>query len=130
DLGAAVHIDGVACRPGHPQVLAQAGARWIVGLPGNPFAALVAAATIVWPLLAGLAGQALPPLPRAALSGDVPADQHHTRLLPVRWEGHEVRVIGSARPHTQSAPARPSGERIATQSGYLGAAAHADALAV
>ncbi|MBX6750616.1 MAG: molybdopterin molybdotransferase MoeA, partial [Micromonosporaceae bacterium] len=73
DLDAAVHIDGVACRPGHPQVLAQTGARWIVGLPGNPFAALVAATTIVWPLLTGLAGQPLPPLPRAALCGPAPA---------------------------------------------------------
>mgnify|MGYP001207749663 CR=1 FL=1 len=127
DLDAVVHIDGVACRPGHPQVLAQRGARWIVGLPGNPFAALVAATTIVRPLLAGLAGQALPRLPRAALADDIPADKHHTRLLPVRWDGHQVRAITGARPHVT--PTRPH-QSVATQSGYLGAAAHADALAV
>ncbi|NUT40237.1 MAG: molybdopterin molybdotransferase MoeA, partial [Thermoactinospora sp.] len=42
DLGAEVLVDGVAVRPGHPQLLArlpEAGPL-VVGLPGNPFAAL------------------------------------------------------------------------------------------
>ncbi|MEU8184016.1 molybdopterin-binding protein [Micromonospora sp. NPDC049044] len=40
-LNARWHIDGVACRPGRPQALAStADGRWIVGLPGNPFAGL------------------------------------------------------------------------------------------
>jgi molybdopterin molybdotransferase len=112
DLDARIEIDGVACRPGHPQLLARLGATWIVGLPGNPYAALVAACTIVQPLLAGLGGRALPQLARARLDGVVPADEHHTRLVPARWAGHRACVIDGARP------------------GYLGAAAQADALAV
>ncbi|MBX6752526.1 MAG: hypothetical protein IRY85_23175, partial [Micromonosporaceae bacterium] len=60
------------------------------------------------------------------LCGPAPADPHHTRLLPVQWEGHQVRAIARA----QSSPTRSRSEKTATQSGYLGAAAHADALAV
>ncbi len=112
DLGAFLHVDGVECRPGHPQLLAQVGSHWIVGLPGNPYAALVAAHTILGPLLAGLAGRPLPDLPRAALTATVPYDDRHTRVVPVQWQGCGVRVLDGVRP------------------GYLGAAAHADALAV
>jgi molybdopterin molybdotransferase len=112
EAGATIHINGVACQPGHPQVLAQAGPRWLIGLPGNPFAALVAAYTLIQPLLAGLAARALPELPAATLRGDVRPSAGHTRLLPVRWHHHEVQVIDGAHP------------------GYLGPAAQADALAV
>lgn len=130
DLDAVIHIDGVACRPGHPQVLAQVGAQWIVGLPGNPFAALVAATTIVWPLLAGLAGQALPRLPRAIVAGGAPVTGPYTRLLPVWWDADRVRVIAQARPSAAGTPSQPGAEGVAAQSSYLGAAARADALAV
>jgi molybdopterin molybdotransferase len=88
-------VDTVACRPGRPQLLAGLGTgRWIVGLPGNPFAAFVAAQTLVAPLLAGLRGRPLPPLPTAELVGDVrrPAPGQ-THLLPVAWEGGAVRVL-------------------------------------
>jgi molybdopterin molybdotransferase len=112
ELGARVEIDGVACRPGHPQLLARLGTTWVIGLPGNPYAALVAACTIGQPLLAGLAGQRLPRLPRARLVGDVPGDEENTRVVPVRWDGERAWLIENSRP------------------GYLGPAAVADALAV
>lgn len=112
EADATVHINGVACRPGHPQVLAQAGPVWLIGLPGNPFAALVAAHTLIQPLLAGLAGQPLPELPAVRLHGDVRPAAGHTRLVPVRWHDQGVQVIDGAHP------------------GYLGPAAQADALAV
>lgn len=111
-LGAAVHVAGVACRPGHPQILAATGPRWVVGLPGNPYAALVAAWTLLHPLLTGLAGRDLPTLPRAPLAGPAPEDGPATRIVPVRRDGHAVRTVPGAAP------------------GHLGAAAAADALAV
>ncbi|WP_158713127.1 hypothetical protein [Streptomyces sp. NRRL S-1813] len=41
--------DAVACRPGHPQLLAQLpDGCWILGLPGNPYAALLPH-TPCWP---------------------------------------------------------------------------------
>ncbi|ARH94895.1 hypothetical protein STRMOE7_36525 [Streptomyces sp. MOE7] len=42
DAGARMVVDTVACRPGHPMLLAELPTdRWLVGLPGNPCAALV-----------------------------------------------------------------------------------------
>lgn len=85
---AQVVVDGVACRPGHPQLLARLpDGRWLVGLPGNPLAALVGVVTLVAPLLAGLAGRrtsAVRPVPLAA-----PLEAHPllTRLVPVRPSG-------------------------------------------
>lgn len=111
-LDATVHIDGVACRPGHPQVLARVGSRWIVGLPGNPFAALVAALTLVEPLLAALAGAPLTELETAPLAEALPAEERRTRIIPVGCSTDGLHVVEGGQP------------------GYLGGAARADAFAV
>lgn len=113
DLGAQVLVDGVACRPGHPQLLARLpDGRLVVGLPGNPLAALVAAVTVLAPALAGLGGRPLP-APRAALlATSVRAADLDTRLVPVRLRG------------LTAEPTRHTG------SGMLRGAALADALAV
>lgn len=112
-LGAEVLVDGVACRPGHPQLLARLGdGRFVVGLPGNPYAALVAALTLLVPLLSGLTGRHVRALERARLSGGVSPHPHDTRLVAVRREGIRVLTVGHDRP------------------GALWGAALADALAV
>lgn len=104
-------VDGVACHPGHPMLLARHDGRLVVGLPGNPFAAFVAAHTLLAPVLARLAGAPAPAVTRARLRGEVSG--RGTQVVPVRTTGTgEVTVIqgrGSA---------------------YLGAVAAADALAV
>ncbi len=46
----------VAMKPGKPVWMAKAGARFIVGLPGNPTSALVTARLLLVPLLEGLSG--------------------------------------------------------------------------
>ena len=101
-MGATWIVDTVDCRPGHPQLLARLDAdpgRWVVGLPGNPFAALVAAHTLLAPLLAGLAGRPLPALPAAAIGGAVPRPRPgQTRLLPVAWDGAAARVVAGHQP--------------------------------
>ncbi|MCU0891184.1 MAG: molybdopterin molybdotransferase MoeA [Sandarakinorhabdus sp.] len=48
----------VAIKPGKPVWLGRARGRWVLGLPGNPTAALVTAALFLRPLLARLQGQA------------------------------------------------------------------------
>ncbi len=96
--GARWVVDTVACRPGRPQLLAGLpDGRWLVGLPGNPFAALASAYTLLGPLLAGLSGQLLPKLPRVELSGDVRPAPGLTRLLPVAWDGAAARIVAGHR---------------------------------
>ncbi|WP_262379625.1 molybdopterin molybdotransferase MoeA [Nonomuraea sp. PA05] len=112
ELGAEVIVDGVAVRPGHPQLLARlADGRLVVGLPGNPFAALAAALTLLAPILRELAGT---PATRetSALAGPVRTHPTDTRLVPVRRSGRGAVPMGHDRP------------------GSLWGAALADALAV
>lgn len=112
DLGADVLVDGVAVRPGHPQLLARLpDGRLLVGLPGNPFAALAAALTLLAPILRELTGT-----PAAketgALAGAVRSHARDTRLVPVRRSEKGAVPVGHDRP------------------GSLWGAALADALAV
>ena len=105
-LGARWHVDGVLCRPGHPQALAELGdGRWVVGLPGNPFAGLVAALTLLDPLLGALTGRgpaAQLELPVLGPAGVYPAG---VRLVPVSLHGGHARVIEGSRPASLRAAA-------------------------
>jgi len=84
--GGRVIIEGIHVKPGHPMLLASLpGGRWLVGLPGNPFAACAALLTLVGPLLDGLHGKTAAVTVMATLTTDEPGrpgDGH--RLLPVR----------------------------------------------
>ncbi|MEU6450712.1 molybdopterin molybdotransferase MoeA [Streptomyces sp. NPDC046979] len=99
DAGARWVVDAVACRPGHPQLLAQLpGGHWIVGLPGNPYAALTAAHTLLAPLLAGLTRRPQPALPLIPLAGDIRTSPGRTRLIPVIWDGATAHPVGGHGP--------------------------------
>ncbi|CAL9410199.1 Molybdopterin molybdenumtransferase [Nocardiopsis dassonvillei] len=114
-LRARQEVDGVACRPGHPQSLAVLpSGTVVVGLPGNPQAALVAALTLLVPALAAATGRPDPTATgrRVRLAEAPPARPDTTLLVPVRVEGAHATPI----PHRGSAD--------------LGAAAVADGYAV
>jgi molybdopterin molybdotransferase len=84
-LKAELIVDGVACRPGHPQALARlADGRLVLGLPGNPFAALVAFLTLGVPTIARMRGLQLPHLTRTPVPGGLACHPTSTRLVPVR----------------------------------------------
>ncbi|AQZ61570.1 Molybdopterin biosynthesis protein MoeA [[Actinomadura] parvosata subsp. kistnae] len=92
-------VDSVASRPGHPALLARPrGGPYVIGLPGNPFAALTAAHTLLGPLLAGLSGRPLGSLPQAPLLTPIPVPAGRTRIVPVVWDGAGVRALGGDRP--------------------------------
>jgi molybdopterin molybdotransferase len=117
-LGARRLVDQVACRPGRPQLLAalpgrpgEPGGRWLVGLPGNPFAGLVAGVTLVQPLLDGLTGRARRPWLRLPVVGDVRPGPGVTRLVPVRMEGARAAVVPGSRPASLEGAA--SGDALA-----------------
>ncbi|MEU2654289.1 molybdopterin-binding protein [Streptomyces sp. NPDC007325] len=102
--GAALLVDGVKVRPGHPMLLARLDAgRHLVGLPGNPLAAVSGLLTLAAPLLAALTGEPSErapetteradepvPEPTAKATGGAPAlrdavqgHPYDTRLVPV-----------------------------------------------
>ena len=90
EIGAKLLVDGVNVRPGHPMVLAvlpsaagQLTRRHLIGLPGNPLAAVAGAVTLAEPLLRALSGCA--PGEPYLVEAAVPLPGHHedTRLLPV-----------------------------------------------
>ncbi len=99
ELDARLLVPSVACRPGHPQSLSLLpGGVPVVGLPGNPFAALVAVMTLLEPLVARLTGRPLTVLQRSRFEGYVRFDAHSTRLVPVVLGSGVARPAGHARP--------------------------------
>ena len=78
-------VDGVAVRPGHPMLLAALpGGRHLVGLPGNPLAAVAGAVTLALPLLHALSGRTAEAGPAETLATALPGHPADTRLHPVR----------------------------------------------
>ncbi len=105
-------VSGVDCRPGHPMLLGHWHDRWLVGLPGNPHAAVAALLTLLDPLLLALHGVELPPLQQVRLAERVSPRGAGTRLVPCTLDA------GSATPAS------------GIGSGMLRGLAQADGLAV
>ncbi|MBD0734576.1 molybdopterin molybdenumtransferase MoeA [Streptomyces sp. CBMA29] len=100
-LGAKLLVDGVAVRPGHPMVLAELpSGTHLIGLPGNPLAAVSGVLTLAAPLLRTLAGRPVPAPYAAPLTADVPGHPVDTRLVPVVFDDDSA-----ARLLTYSGPA-------------------------
>jgi molybdopterin molybdotransferase len=88
--GAQLLVPAVLCRPGHPMLLALLpDGRLVVGIPGNPLAALVCLATLVEPLLAGH----VPDLRRHQANT---SDVIGTRLVPATLHEGPTAYAGSA----------------------------------
>ncbi|PRB35902.1 molybdopterin molybdenumtransferase MoeA [Arthrobacter sp. MYb23] len=82
-LGGRLLLDGVAMRPGHPAVLAELpDGRFVIGLPGNPLAAMMALMTLGEPLLAALGNGPLRAARLMTSGADVDPDPGRTRLMP------------------------------------------------
>lgn len=98
EIGAELLVDGVAVRPGHPMLLARlkkneelgkgeepkkSDGPYLVGLPGNPLAAVSGLLTLAEPLLRGLAGREAEAPYRVVVRDEVQGHPHDTRLVPV-----------------------------------------------
>jgi molybdopterin molybdotransferase len=96
ECGARLVVDGVAVRPGHPQLLAVLpDGRPLVGLPGNPLAAVSGLLTLVDPLVRTLRGLPVHDQVHGRLAVDLPAGPDATRLVPVAG-GRPVMFAGPA----------------------------------
>jgi molybdopterin molybdotransferase len=82
DLGGRLVVDGVAVRPGHPMLLAEVDGTPVVGLPGNPLAAVSALLTLLQPLLAGMRGS-VPAGTRRRIEVALTGHPRDTRLVPL-----------------------------------------------
>jgi molybdopterin molybdotransferase len=83
--GARLAVDGVAVRPGHPMLLAVLpDGRPLVGLPGNPLAAVSGLLTLLAPVVGALQGRGPAARRTARLAADVDAGAEATRLVPLR----------------------------------------------
>ncbi|MET3809300.1 molybdopterin-binding protein [Arthrobacter sp. UYEF3] len=112
ELGGRLLIDGIAMRPGHPAVLAELpDGRFIIGLPGNPLAAMMALSTIGAPLLAALGHAAPPPVTEVPCGTMIDPDPGRTRLMPFRM------LYGMASPAQHTAPGMMRG--LAAADGVL-----------
>ncbi|MFD3417081.1 molybdopterin molybdotransferase MoeA [Streptomyces decoyicus] len=96
-LGAEVLVDGVAVRPGHPMLLARlAPHRHLVGLPGNPLAAVSGLVTLAEPLLRTLAARPPAAPYRTPLAAPVHGHPQDTRLVPVAYREDERHGLTAA----------------------------------
>lgn len=98
DAGAELLVDGVRCRPGHPQLLAVLpDGRRVVGLPGNPFAAVAGLLTLLAPLLVAWSGTGPAADTVVRRPDDAPRRPGHTVLVPVHLDaGGRLRVLRSS----------------------------------
>ncbi|MFI7401511.1 molybdopterin molybdotransferase MoeA [Streptomyces sp. NPDC049541] len=87
-IGAELLVDGVTVRPGHPMLLARTKEnQHLVGLPGNPLAAVSGLLTLAEPLLRTLAAHPAPEPYALPLQDGVHGHPHDTRLIPVVLRG-------------------------------------------
>ncbi|MEV7604991.1 molybdopterin molybdotransferase MoeA [Paenarthrobacter sp. NPDC089322] len=99
ELGGSLLIDSIAMRPGHPAVLAELpDGRFILGLPGNPLAAMMALFTVGGPLLAALGHRQLEDVGEVPSGAMIDPDPGRTRLMPFRL------VYGLASPAQYAGP--------------------------
>lgn len=87
-IGAELLVDGVKVRPGHPMLLARTrDDQHLVGLPGNPLAAVSGLLTLAEPLLRTLAAHPAPEPYALPLSEAIQGHPYDTRLIPVVLRG-------------------------------------------
>ncbi|CAL2055736.1 molybdopterin molybdotransferase MoeA [Streptomyces murinus] len=87
-IGAELLVDGVKVRPGHPMLLARTrDDQHLVGLPGNPLAAVSGLITLAEPLLRTLAARPAPEPYTLPLTEPVHGHPYDTRLVPVVLRG-------------------------------------------
>jgi molybdopterin molybdotransferase len=87
-IGAELLVDGVKVRPGHPMLLARTKEnQHLVGLPGNPLAAVSGLLTLAEPLLRTLAAHPAPEPYALPLQDAVHGHPYDTRLIPVVLRG-------------------------------------------
>lgn len=103
DAGAHLIVDELALRPGHPALLARMpdDGPFVLGLPGNPLAAMTALMLLGAPLLAAFGGAGLPPTVEVSLTSEVDSYKS-VRLLPGLTATSAATLTNNAHPWARS----------------------------
>jgi molybdopterin molybdotransferase len=97
ELGAEYLVPGLASRPGGPTLLARLpDGTLVLGLAGNPLAAMLGLLSLGDVLIAGFTGRVVPPLVTVPVPASVKRHPEATRLVPVRAGLDEVEWTGAA----------------------------------
>jgi len=99
NLNGKIHVNKVAVRPGHPQILGEVNAKPLLGLPGNPQSAVVALMTLGQPLIDSFFGRPLRELPLISSDDQFDAPSGFTRLVLGNLDGCRFKMgkhLGSA----------------------------------
>jgi molybdopterin molybdotransferase len=97
DLQAEYLVPGLASRPGGPTLLAHIpNGPLVLGLPGNPLAAMLGLLSLGDVLIAGFTGRVIAPLVKVPVPASVKRHPEATRLVPVRAGLDEVEWTGAA----------------------------------
>ena len=103
-LGLDLLFDRISIRPGKPAWFGRAGARLVLGLPGNPTSALVTGRLLLAPLLSAMQGRAAGLEWRPArLAGPLPACDQRETFHRATLSGGEVSLLGFQESHAQKA---------------------------
>lgn len=87
-LDATLIVDEVRVRPGHPMLLAKLpSGQFVVGLPGNPLAAVAGFLTFAEPILTAMVGRTLPALATTVTTAAIKAPTGERRLIPATRNG-------------------------------------------
>jgi molybdopterin molybdotransferase len=89
-VGADILVHGIAIKPGKPTILAKAGNKALIGLPGHPVSAFFVMSEVVRPLLLL---DRLRPYIMAELADKIPSNQGREDFVPVRLEGDTAYVV-------------------------------------
>ncbi len=84
-----VLVHGINIKPGKPTILAVAGGKPILGLPGNPVSAFIVAGIMIPPLMAKLLGvtlKSITPMCPATLAVNVASSTGREDFIPVRLQ--------------------------------------------
>ena len=89
-------LHGIAVKPGKPTILARAGNKPLIGLPGHPVAAYFVARLFVLPLLARLEGRRMREYPaRAAISESLNANHGRMQINACRLKAAGGRLTAA-----------------------------------
>jgi putative molybdopterin biosynthesis protein len=112
-----VLVHGLRVKPGKPTVLAAAGGKPVIGLPGNPTSALMILEAVAAPIVAALTGAAVPRRSTLArLGSPIRGRREWTWYVPVALlndEGTPVAHPLPLRSSSVSLPARAGGYVVA-----------------